>query len=93
MIAVHHGSISYADLNCAFPESVSEVCVLGPLFAAEQSQTRQGDVGEHWASLVYACFTPAITRPMSVNSIEPVRELRRPPGRSSSAGDRYEFTR
>jgi len=43
---------------------------LGPLFAAEQSQTRQGDVGEHWASLVYACLIAEITRPMSAKSIK-----------------------
>ena len=67
--------------------------ILGPLRAAEQSQTRQGDFGEHWASLVYACVTPAVTRPMSVKRIECARELRSRPAWSSSAGYRYEFTR
>jgi hypothetical protein len=62
------------------------VLFLGPLRAAEQSQTRQGDVGEHWASFVYACFTPRITRPMSAHSIQSLRELRSRPAWSSSAG-------
>jgi hypothetical protein len=40
----------------------------GPLFAAEQSQPRWGVVGEHWASLVYACLTNKNSRLMHVQS-------------------------
>jgi len=61
---------------------------MGPLFAAEQSQPRRGVVGEHWASLVYLCFAPEISRPMSLTGVETVRELRSRPALASSAGNR-----
>ena len=39
-------------------------CFLGPLFAAEQSQPRRGDVAEHWASLVYTRLPVKLPRLM-----------------------------
>ena len=39
---------------------------MGSLFAAEQSQTRQGVVGEHWASLVYLGFPTEMSRLMNM---------------------------
>jgi hypothetical protein len=61
---------------------------MGPLFAAEQSQTRQGDVGEHWASLNRACYTPEQFTPDEGAEAQTVRELRSRPAWSSSAGNR-----
>jgi hypothetical protein len=50
-----HGAIMAATiLNSPQATEVSVSDLLGPLFAAEQSQPRRGDVAEHWASLVHA---------------------------------------
>jgi hypothetical protein len=59
---------------------------LGPLFAAEQSPPRRGDVGEHWVSHVYVCVTPQDHLPNVVSKVEEVRELRSRPALASSAG-------
>jgi len=67
--------------------------MLGPLFAAEQSQTRQGDVGEHWASLDRACYTPEQFTPDEGADALMVRELRSRPAWASSAGEPHEVTR
>ena len=67
--------------------------LLGPLFAAEQSQTRQGDVGEHWASLDRACYIPEQFTPDEGAEAQTVRELRSRPAWSSSAGTPHEVTR
>jgi len=61
---------------------------LGPLFAAEQSQTRQGDVGEHWASLDCDCYAREQFTPDECAEALTTHELRSRPAWSSSAGNR-----
>jgi hypothetical protein len=68
--------------------SVSQRRAIQTIQAAEQSQTRQGVVGEHWASFVQACGIPGNSRPLSLADLKRERELRSRPAWSNSAGDR-----